>query len=826
MASLSAMSERPPLDALLAHADWVRGLAGSLVADPAAADDLVQDTWTAALQRPPVGDRPLRGWLATVLRRLASQGRRESDRRRRRERQVAKHEAQPATSDVVARAAVHGDLVQAVLALHEPYRSAILLRFFDALPPRKIAEIQDVPVTTVNSRISRGLELLRRRLDARYGSRRSWLLSLIPLSGARLGPAVLGATLMNTYLKIGLAVCAGLIGLLLLNPWAGPEGGVPETGAPGGTASMTASIPEIPDASAIPAAVERERLPVAEPVGETPAGAERRVRGRVLDVRGNAVADIAVGWILDRGEHGPEVTRSGADGSFELPDTRPGHVLITVDPLWITVLAGTPWVAGRNEAVLVIAPRIEVAGAVVDEEGRVMPGVSLSFNPPFELGSDFGRVLDNSLRMERSTTTDDAGRFHLVTPALPDGALQFRAEGYAAHVEPLPQQNEAGMQIAMRRIRPAEGSVRGVVLDQYGTVVPGARVSGGATSVRTEADGSFALDISDVERIVAVHPGLLPAFAEPEAGPDGEAMWPDHLVMQLGSGTPLAISGTVVDADGEPMSGVKVWLADPTYFGPTDNAVLQVETMIAGSERFWAYERSGADGRFRIEGLLDRSYRLRAIDSDNLLGADTDPVPAGTSEVEIRMPTDALYETLAGRVVSRTGEPIAGVRVNTSHITFETRVPGGTTDAFDETEPVRTDSDGRFRLAEVPKQQVNLRVTGDAVMPFFTGIENIVDPGHVELVVSVRHHVQVELTGDLQKADTVRLLEEDGRSALLRVMRGGGSYTNRLAEITGGRSHVVSVADSAVSVAFFKGGKEVHRVPLRLVSGQVNVVRW
>ncbi len=57
-------------------------------------------------------------------------------------------------------------------------------------------------------------------------------------------------------------------------------------------------------------------------------------------------------------------------------------------------------------------------------------------------------------------------------------------------------------------------------------------------------------------------------------------------------------------------------------------------------------------------------------------------------------------------------------------------------------------------------------------------------------------------------------------------MRGGGSYTNRLAEITDGRSHVISVADSAVTMAFFKGGEEVHRVPLRLVSGQVNVVRW
>ena len=51
---------------------------------------------------------------------------------------------------------------------------------------------------------------------------------------------------------------------------------------------------------------------------------------------------------------------------------------------------------------------------------------------------------------------------------------------------------------------------------------------------------------------------------------------------------------------------------------------------------------------------------------------------------------------------------------------------------------------------------------------------------------------------------TPRLLEEDGSSALLRVMRGGASYPNRVAEITDGRSHVISVADR----------------------GQVNTVRW
>lgn len=56
---------------LLAHADWVRALARALVADPAGADDLVQETWLAALDRPPAHAQDLRAWLGTVLRNLA-----------------------------------------------------------------------------------------------------------------------------------------------------------------------------------------------------------------------------------------------------------------------------------------------------------------------------------------------------------------------------------------------------------------------------------------------------------------------------------------------------------------------------------------------------------------------------------------------------------------------------------------------------------------------------------------------------------------------------------------------------------------------------------
>ena len=50
--------------ALLTHASFLRGLARALVVDDARADDLVQETWLAAVGRPPVGQFTARSWLA------------------------------------------------------------------------------------------------------------------------------------------------------------------------------------------------------------------------------------------------------------------------------------------------------------------------------------------------------------------------------------------------------------------------------------------------------------------------------------------------------------------------------------------------------------------------------------------------------------------------------------------------------------------------------------------------------------------------------------------------------------------------------------------
>ena len=168
-----------PIQQLLAHREWVRRLALRLVRDESRADDIEQQTWLAALDRPPTGSTP-KAWLGQVVRNLAGRARRSEVRVDRRERAAARLEALPGTGDVVAQAELHARLVQAVLDLDPPYRRSLLLRYFESLPPREIAVRMGVSVETARSRVRRGLQQLRARLDAEHdGSRRAWCLALL-----------------------------------------------------------------------------------------------------------------------------------------------------------------------------------------------------------------------------------------------------------------------------------------------------------------------------------------------------------------------------------------------------------------------------------------------------------------------------------------------------------------------------------------------------------------------------------------------------------------------------------------------------------------------
>ena len=145
-----------PIESLLAHRDWVRRLARALARDESGADDLEQEAWLRAMRHPPAHAGSLRGWLGTVLRRLAVDRRRTEQGRARREELAARRETPvPSPADLVAEAEAHRRVVEAVLSLEEPNSSTVLLRWFEDLPPTELARRLGVPVETVRARLRR-----------------------------------------------------------------------------------------------------------------------------------------------------------------------------------------------------------------------------------------------------------------------------------------------------------------------------------------------------------------------------------------------------------------------------------------------------------------------------------------------------------------------------------------------------------------------------------------------------------------------------------------------------------------------------------------------
>jgi RNA polymerase sigma factor (sigma-70 family) len=183
----------PPLRDLLGQVAWTRRLARSLIGSDA--DDVVQDTWLAAMRRPPDTSQPVRPWLATVVRNQASNRLRESARRRDRETRVETRQSPQTSEDLLARMEVHKILVESVGALAEPYRQTVLLAYFEGLSSSEIGDRQNVPPSTVRGRLSTALELLREALDGRLGERAAWLASVADLArGTSPGPSALEST--------------------------------------------------------------------------------------------------------------------------------------------------------------------------------------------------------------------------------------------------------------------------------------------------------------------------------------------------------------------------------------------------------------------------------------------------------------------------------------------------------------------------------------------------------------------------------------------------------------------------------------------------------
>jgi len=230
---MDEVQPQPNLEDFLRHSTWVQALARHLVReDP---EDLVQDVWVLAAQRPSrVIDTP-RAWLAKLLQnRARSRGRAEQRRRRREAATEMAPASAPTPQEMAERLEMHRLLAQLISELPPQYQQVVYLRYVEDKEPTEIAKLLDVPAGTIRWRLSEALSRLRSRLDEREGGRKAWMAMFLAWDRDRppeLAPAPeapRGWRPALIPLAAGVSVCAAVFLLWRLGDTPAPERSSPD----------------------------------------------------------------------------------------------------------------------------------------------------------------------------------------------------------------------------------------------------------------------------------------------------------------------------------------------------------------------------------------------------------------------------------------------------------------------------------------------------------------------------------------------------------------------------------------------------------------------
>ncbi len=407
----------------------LKRLARALLGDAHAAEDVVQDAFAAVLARERRPDG-VASWLRAVVRKLALDRKRRSARRDARESSAARRESVDG-EDSLARLEIVEALAREVRELDEPYRTALRLRYFEGRTPREIARTLDVPLATIESRLVRALERLRERLDRR-GGREKWLAA----TAAWIHPMEvpwMELAIVKTVTKFGVAAAVLLVAWWSWSAWSSSASSTKVAGAT--PAALVRPGSPLDEAANNAARIEPSALIEPSSVastGLTTVASARRLAGLVVDTQARPVAGVRIVARARRGE--PALigasAASEADGRFTLARPSSPCVLDVETPLWTTVLE--PWIDPDDDAecTLVVAPRMPVAGRVVDPEGRPVVDAEVELSGPnlrYELLRDVSRSSDVRPRAR----TDDDGHFAIEdAPDLWPAQLLASAPGF------------------------------------------------------------------------------------------------------------------------------------------------------------------------------------------------------------------------------------------------------------------------------------------------------------------------------------------------------------------------------------------------------------
>lgn len=854
---------------------WLKALARGLVRDEHLAEELTQDTLATALEHRPSEVRSVRAWLGRVMRNRAAENARSQANARDRESRVARPEATQA-DELLERVRAQKHVAEALMELSEPYRTTLVLRFYEELPPRAIAKRMELPVSTVKSRLQRGLAALKSDLDTRYGSRSNWVLALMPLAtGVTLPPIDNGSTpfeggLTLTGTAMNLKLVAAVTVALAAGTWAvlrdvSPEDGAtsaehPQLATAGSSGASGQGAPRsgresdrqpMTGGNAIDGVAATASLPIV--AGDSPAA----LRGRVFDGSGRPVEGLRLGVSNE-----PVDFTSQAGGWFELAERTTPATLETRDPNWEMVFAGRWLPESQLEPIIVAAPRISVSGNVVDIFGDPIDGARLEWTLPESLATRIDADLGSVLRREWKLESDADGRFDWSSaPAVEGALLRVAHPDYDALVVEAPQADREDLQLRMieEGVDVSELLV-GRVWSERGLPVENAWVQLGLAQSQTDEFGRFRLDLSRASQgqsLLAIAQGYqLSQVSAPETpSEDDERLgWPNQMEIYLETPS-LSIRGQVLDAQGEPVVGARVWPRDAEIFGAFGTHALSREGLAAGAplppgavaslaelgvdpqaglehgsatpvgapNAMFYFVRTDDAGRFEVGGLQERDYELAVLDGAVGAGLSSEPIAAGSQDVSLVLPTEGSYTPLCGRVVTPEGLPVADVAVTPFLSAYRSRheVFGGGADftRFFLGKAVVTDEDGRFCVDSVPRRNVSFHLISDLIPPSYASVDDVSDPSNFVIQVEARAQLTVATGSEADAPTGFRILDGDRAPMPILEMRADGYSTHSDFDLTGGRSGVVTVTTSARWLVWLRDGQVLGEEPVFLEPG-------